>query len=345
MNPPAMPRGTDGQQPTVPAAVFITGANGFIGRALMERYRALGCRVAGMDLAADPARQVVAGDITRPAAWAAQAAGCDLFIHTAAIVSLSADWDEYRAVSVRAVRQALDVAIAGGCRRFVHFSSIAAMGFDYAPGADERAPVVIGPDYRYGVAKGASEHVVLAAHAAGEIDCTIIRPGDVYGPGSRAWILEPLHMARKGRLLLPDGGRGTFTPVYVDDLLDGVMLAAGLDRGRGQIFILAGAEPVPCRDFFAYHWRWAGREGVPYSLPLALATRLTSAVWKVNRRLGIRDEVSPDAIHMLARPGGYSIDKARRLLGYAPKVSLGEGMRRSEAWLQQIGEPVQSAFR
>lgn len=345
MTPTEMPRGAAGQQPAPPQAVFITGANGFLGRALMARYRALGCRVAGMDMSADPARDVVAGDITRPAAWAAHARGCDLFLHTAAVVSLSAEWAQYREVSVRAVRQALDVAIAAGATRFVHFSSIAAMGFDYAPGADERAPVVTGPDYRYGVTKGASEHLVLAAHAAGEIDCTIIRPGDVYGPGSRAWITEPLEMARKGRLLLPDGGRGTFTPVYVDDLLDGVMLAAGLDAGRGQVFILAGDGGVPCREFFSYHWRWAGRRGHPPGLPLAVALRLTQALWQVNRRLGIRDETCPDAIRMLARPGAYRIDKARRLLGYAPRMTLAEGMRRSEAWLRDTGQAITPLFR
>jgi nucleoside-diphosphate-sugar epimerase len=337
------PRGAQGQTPAVPRAVFITGASGFIGRALMARYAALGCRVAGVDMVADPARNVVAGDITQPQAWAAQARDCDLFIHTAAVVSLSAPWAEYRAVSVQAVRQVLDVAIAAGAQRFVHFSSIAAMGFDYPPGADERHPVVTGPDYRYGVAKGVSEHVVLAAHAAGEMACTVVRPGDVYGPGSRAWILEPLHMARKGRLLLPDGGSGTFTPVYVDDLLDGVMLAAGLPAGAGQIFILAGEGGVPCRDFFAHHWHWAGRRGVPPSLPLAVAARLTSALWAVNRLRGVRDEASPDAMYMFARPGAYSIEKARRLLGYAPRVTLAEGMRRSEDWLRAIGEAVHAA--
>lgn len=340
-----MPRGAEGQSPPAPGKVFITGANGFIGRALMERYRALGCEIAGVDVVADPARNVVAGNINEPRHWASLAAGCELFIHTAAVVSLSAEWDEYREISVKAVRRMIDVATASGCRRFVHFSSIAAMGFDYPANADEREPVVIGPDYRYGVAKGASEHVVLAAHAAGEIDCTIIRPGDVYGPGSRAWVVEPLRMAKKGKLLLPNGGEGIFTPVYVDDLLDGVMLAAGLESGRGQIFILAGESGVQCKTFFGYHWRWAGRKGKPHTAPLSLTTRLTSLVWQVNRLLGIRDETAPDTMYMFARPGNYSIDKARRLLGYCPKVSLEEGMRRAEAWLDQIGEPIQPIFR
>jgi nucleoside-diphosphate-sugar epimerase len=337
-----MPVGADGQAPSVPKAVFVTGANGFIGRALLQRYRDLGCDARGMDFQPDPARNVVAGDLMRPETWAMHAKGCDLFIHTASVVSLSAEWSQYRLISVDGTRIALDAAIAGGAKRFVHFSSIAALGNDYAVGATERSSVVIGPDYRYGVGKGASEHVVLAAHAAGEIDCTIIRPGDVYGPGSRAWLLEPLHMARRGRLLLPDGGRGIFTPVYVDDLLDGVMLAAGLAVGSGQIFILWGNEPVSCKNFFAYHWRWAGRKNFPPSLPLHMLLWLTWGVRTINKLLRIQDETDPDTILMFSRPGGYGTEKARQLLGYFPKVNLTEGMRRSEIWLRSIGENINS---
>jgi nucleoside-diphosphate-sugar epimerase len=328
-----------------PQSVFITGANGFIGRALMARYRALGCEVRGMDLHADPAANVVAGNLTSPQTWAAHAKGCELFINTAAVVSLAAAWQTYREVSVAGVRHALDVAIAGGAQRFVHFSSIAALGWDYADGADEKSPTVIGERYRYGVAKAASEHVVLAAHAAGEIDCTIIRPGDVYGPGSRAWLIEPLKMARAGQLVLPDGGRGIFTPVYVDDLIDGTVLAAGLPAARGQIYILWGDEPITCREFFAHHWRWAGRKGYPPSLPLKAALALTRAIWSLNQRLGRQAEVTPDAMLMFARRGGFSLAKARRELGFVPKVTLAEGLRRSELWLREVGEIRAGAAR
>lgn len=337
------PIGSQGQQPELPRRVFITGAGGFIGRALMQRYRALGCEVRGMDLLADAAHAVVAGDLAEPAGWAEQARGCDLFINTAAVVSLAADWQDYRRSSLQGVRQALDVAIAGGAQRFVHFSSIAALGWDYPAGADETTPVVIGDHYRYGVAKGGSEHVVLAAHAAGEIDCTIIRPGDVYGPGSRVWLIEPLKLARSRQLILPDGGRHAFTPVYIDDLIDGVLLAAGLAQGAGQIFILWGDEPVSCRDFFTYHWHWAGHSGHPPSLPLQAALALTTVIWKINRTLGRKAEISPDAVRMLARPGTYSIAKARAVLGFTPRISLAQGMARAQAWLGEIGEIHQTA--
>ena len=332
------PIGSAGQTPAVPKSVFITGASGFIGKALVQRYRALGSDVRGMDIKADEAMNIVAGDITEPSTWAKHAKDCELFIHTAAVVSLAADWDMYREVSVNGTRKALDVAIDAGAKRFVHFSSIAAMGVDYLQGADEKSSVVVGEDYRYGVTKGASEHVVLAAHAAGEMECTIIRPGDVYGPGSRAWLIEPLKMARSGQFILPNQGNGRFTPVYIDDLLDGVMLAAGLTEGAGQIFIIAGDRSVSCKQFFSYHWKWAGKTKKMPSLPLKAALVLTQTLWKMNRLMNKPSEVTPDAMLMFSRQGGFSIEKAKSRLGYAPKVALDEGMQRSEEWLREIGE-------
>ncbi len=334
----AMPVGAQGQTPEVPKSVFITGASGFIGRALRERYQALGAEVRGMDLDADPANNVVEGDLAKPEQWAGHAKGCELFINTAAVVSMAAPWKLYRDVSVRGVRNCLDAAIAGGAKRFVQFSSIAALGWDYPDQADEHCDVVIGTRYRYGVAKGASEHLVLAAHAAGEIDCTVVRPGDVYGPGSRAWLSEPLKMAKSGALILPNGGSGVFTPVYVDDLLDGVMLAAGLPQGRGQIFHLAGQSATTCKEFFSHHWRWAGRSGSPRSLPLSVAVALSRVVWGVNSLLERQNEVTPDTMYMFARKGAISSAKAGRLLGYQPKVALAEGLRRSEAWLRETDQ-------
>tara|TARA_R110002074_G_scaffold63907_2_gene152892 strand:- start:26696 stop:27718 length:1023 start_codon:yes stop_codon:yes gene_type:complete len=333
-----MPVGKGGQAPVRPKKVFITGANGFIGRSLLNRYQQQGCEVRGMDLQADPSMDVVAGDLTKPDTWKQHAKGCDLFINTAAVVSLAAEWETYRAISVQGVRHALDAAIAGGAKRFIHFSSIAAMGPDYEDGADETAPVTIGDTYLYGVAKGASEHAVLAAHASGEINCTIIRPGDVYGPGSRAWLIEPLTMARAGQLLLPNKGKGIFTPVYIDDLLDGTMLAAGLKEGSGQIFILWGGEPVPCRTFFGHHWRWAGKKGAPPSIPLFAALKLTHGISLLNRKLKRKGEVTPDTMLMFARKGGFSGKKASDRLGFEPKVSFDEGIRRSEVWLREQGE-------
>jgi len=189
----------------------------------------------------------------------------------------------------------------------------------------------------YQDAKAASEHPVLAAHAAGEIACTIVRPSDVYGPGSRPWVLIPLEMIRRGLFFLPAHGRGLFAPVYVDDLVDGIVLAAGLPAAAGHIFNLLGVAPVPASEFFAYHVRWAGRHGPPRSFSTPTAIRLATAASRLSRLLGRPTEASRQSMLMLSKSHVPSMEKARRVLGYQPKVDLAEGMARTEAWLRAQG--------
>jgi nucleoside-diphosphate-sugar epimerase len=320
-----------------PARVFVTGANGFIGRAVLSRYRALGAEVRGVDLRADPAWGVVAGDLGEAGPWQEQARGCDLVVHTAAVVSNSAPAELYRRISVGGVRRALDAAVAGGARRFLHVSSCGAYGWHRPPDADERTPITVLSGNAYQDAKAASEHPALAAHAAGEIACTIVRPSDVYGPGSRPWVLIPLQMMRRGLFFLPAHGRGVFAPVFVDDLVDGIVLAAGHDAGIGQIFNLLGVAPATAAEFFAWHWRWAGRSGAPRSFSTPVALRLAEAVALAARLAGRRTEASRESMLMLSKQHVPSMAKARRLLGYAPRVDLPEGMRRTEAWLREQG--------
>jgi nucleoside-diphosphate-sugar epimerase len=320
-----------------PRSVFVTGANGFIGRALMKRYRALGAEVRGMDAAADSEWNVVAGDIGESGPWQRHAAGADLVINTAAVVSNTAPKDLYWRISVNGVRKALDAAVAGGAKRFVQISSCAAFGKRFPPGVEETYPVAAATGRDYDDAKGGSEHPALAAHASGEIACTIVRPGDVYGPRSRPWVLIPLEAARKNRLILPAHGKGIMSPIYIDDLVDGIVLAAACAAAAGHIFTLTGGVGVTCSEFFAYHWRWAGRSGAPRAYATETVARLARLSGFVQRLRGQRAETGPESLALLAKPATFSIEKARRMLGYEPKVGLAEGMRRTETWLHETG--------
>lgn len=320
----------------IPSRVFVTGASGFIGRALVGRFAELGSAVAGVDLQADPARNVVAGDVSQPGDWQHHAAGSELVVHTAAVVSNNAPAEMYRRVSVGSVRHVVDAAINAGAARLTHLSSIAAYGLDFATTRDETSDISVLSGYPYCDAKAASEHAVLAAHAAAELACTIIRPGDVYGPGSRPWVLIPLDMMKRHQFLLPARGRGIFSPVYIDNLLDGILGASLSDNGSGQIFNITDGREVFCRDFFGYHHRWLGRTGRPLSAPTALARQVTAAGGIVlGRALRQDTEISRGSLAMLNRRAGYSIEKARRSLGYQPAVSLAEGMDRTERWLRE----------
>jgi nucleoside-diphosphate-sugar epimerase len=321
---------------TPPRRVFITGANGFIGRALAQRYRNCGAEVRGVDVSADPHWDVVAGDVCAVDEWRAHLAGADVVIHAAAVVSMVAPMHTAWEVNCRGTRRLLTACRDLGVARFVHLSSVAAYGFDFPDGVDESWPLVTNGN-SYTDTKITGEHLVLAAHAGGELDCTIIRPGDVYGPASRAWVVAPLEAMKARQFLLPDGGRWIFSPVYIDDLVDGVLLAAGSSAGAGRIFNITHGTGVSCATFFGHHWRWLGRKGPIPSLPMGVAMAVAEASGRLARWAGRRSEMGRGTLGLFSRPGTYSIEKARRLLGFDPVVDLAEGMRRTEAWARAQG--------
>lgn len=312
--------------------MFVTGANGFIGRALVEHLRGRGSEVRGVDLLPGDDDAVIAGDVSAPGAWQEHAAGSDVIVHTAAVVGMYSSPHGYWEGNVVATRRVIDAAIAAGASRVVHLSSIVVFGFDFDGEVDERTPVH--PNgVHYVDTKIAAEQVVLAAHAAGEMECTIVRPGDVYGPRSRPWTSEPVRLIRAGQLVLPHGGRGMHSPVFVDDLVEGIALAATSDRAAGRIYTLTGPEHLPIGDFFAHYSRMLGKPP-PRTVPVAVARSAARAMDAIARIRRERSEITPAAIDYTMRRGTYSIARAREELGYDPQVDVAEGMRRTEAWLR-----------
>lgn len=314
---------------------FVTGASGFIGRALADALRAEGAEVRGMDLQADPARGVVAGDVGQPGDWQGHAAGCDLVVHTAAVVSFRTERPaEIWRANVLGTLHALEAAERGGAQRFVHFSSVTTFGFEFPDGVDERYPVrptgIPYPD-----TKIASEQVVLQAHLDGRVPSTVVRPGDVYGPRSRAWAVVPVEHLRARRLVLPDGGRGIFSPVFIDDLVAGVLAAARTPAAAGQVFTLAGGEGVQNRRFFGAYADLLGTRLPTLPTPVSLAS--AAVIQRLMRLRPGDNDINPGAVRYFLRRGTYSIAKARDVLGWAPRVGVDEGLERTCAWLREAG--------
>ena len=315
--------------------VFITGASGFIGRGLAERYAAAGHQVAGCDLTADPERGIVAGDVGEPGPWQQAMAGADLVIHTAATVSLRTERPEavWRA-NVLGTAHVVSGCERGAVGRLVHFSSVTTFGFEFPDGVDEQLPVrftfVPYPD-----SKIASEQVVLQAHAEGRISATIVRPGDVYGPRSRAWAIIPAEHIRARRFTLPDGGRGIFSPVYIENLIDGVLAAGESPAAAGEVFTLSDGVGIPNREFFAPYAELVSRRLLTAPTPVALAG--AAVVQRAARLRPGDNDINPAAVRYLLRRGTYSIEKARRVLGWEPRVGVAEGLERTVEWLREQG--------
>jgi nucleoside-diphosphate-sugar epimerase len=288
--------------------VAVTGACGFIGAALCERLRAEGDRVIGIDVAGDPDRRA---DVSDPSATVAALGGADAVVHAAALVAERGRMEEFVRVNVRGTRNVLDAA---GPRRAVVIASVAGWGYEFRRELREDAP----PrpcGLPYVDTKGATETLALRRGA------TVIRPGDVYGPGSTPWVVRPLEMMRAGRFFLPSPGDGVMTLVYVDDLVDAIVRALREPRAAGRAYTVWDGSLVPAREYFE---RLGGRP--VRTLPAAV---LRAAA----RAMGM----GPAAVTFVTRQAAYPNERARAELGWRPSMSLDDGMARTREWARAAG--------
>ena len=315
--------------------VFITGANGFIGKAFASHLKKKGIQSCGIDFVANPEANVIAADLFAVDKWRSLLEECDAVLHTAAVVSNALSEDETWRVNVLGTQMVLDAASGSKkTRRFIHLSSVAALGYEHEGRMDEFMPLrACGQPYRD--TKIASEHLVLNYHTSGMIEGCIIRPADVYGPGSRPWVVLPVEEMKKKKFLVP--AEGMFGPVYVDDLVKGIYLALTRASAAGQIFHLSGFGEVSNLEYFGYLAKMVGLKKVP-TVSSKLAIAGTTVFEKAVHLAGKTTDINPLTMIMLSRPSAdYSHARAKKLLGYKPSVTLEKGMQRCEAWLRKEG--------
>jgi nucleoside-diphosphate-sugar epimerase len=288
--------------------IAVTGASGFIGAALTNRLRADGDEVIGIDVTGNPARRA---DVSDPSATVAALGGADAIVHAAAIVAERGRMEDFVRVNVRGTRNVLDAA---GPRRTVVIASVAGWGYEFRRELREDAP----PrpcGLPYVDTKGATETLALRRGA------TVIRPGDVYGPGSIPWVIRPLEMIRAGRFYLPSPGDGIMTLAYIDDLVDAIVRALREPRAAGRAYTVWDGEPVLAREYFE---RLGGRPVRTLPAPVLRAAA---------RAMG----VGPAAVTFVTRRAAYPNERARAELGWRPSTTLDEGMARTREWARTTG--------
>ena len=301
---------------------------------LLAYYQAQGIPVVGVDLSGN-GDDVFQGDIGQPETISELLQDCDVVVHTAALVSNSiADADMWR-VNVLATRNLIAAAEKHKVRRFVQISSIVAYGNSAEGELDEEHPVHADGG-SYVLTKLASEHAVLAATAKSPMELVIIRPGDVYGPGSRPWVILPIEAINKGQFMLPAKGEGFFRPIFISDLIRGIALAVSTKEAAGEIFNLSCEGYMTTAEFFSHHYQWMNKRG-PLKVSTGLAMFAASAATKLAQITGGVNEASTATIVQLCTKSWFSIAKAERALGWKPEVSFEDGMQQSKQWAQAQG--------
>lgn len=353
-NPSLDPSGptADGSPPT---RCLVTGAGGFIGSRLFERWAAAGHASRGVALVRRPEAAaalraggagVAVADLLDPAALAASLQGCDAVLHLA-----------HGDRGPQATRNLLAAAAKAGVRRLVHISTMSVHGPAPGPAAAREDTATLG---RYGNdycdSKAEQEELVQAAHDRGDIAATILRPTVVYGPGS-FFVTQVVDQARSGSVSWFDDGAGLCNAVYVDDVCDAIDAALSRPAAAGQAFFVNGDRAVTWRAFISAFAQGPGlaprfvnlssAEALAYWAahpPAPTATGLAQRVVRKLQRM-LAPAPAPAPFPFLGRVQRESIrvtfsnDKARRVLGWSPQVDFDEGVRRTQAWLQAGGHP------
>jgi nucleoside-diphosphate-sugar epimerase len=327
-------------------SLFVTGVGGFIGKRVAERGLERGMTVHGIDRspkAVEAARRAgiraEVADILNADHVRSLVRGSDTVVHTAALVKEHGPIEEFRRVNVEGSCSVARAARAAGARTFIHLSSVMVYGFSYPPNVDERGPTR-GEGNPYCQTKIESEQALLSVDTP-DFCVTIVRPGDVYGPGSVPWISRPLEMMRKGRFFLPGGGRGVINTVYVDNLVDGIFLA--IDSGaHGEAFNVADGVAVSCAEYFGRLAAIAGLS-TPRSLPAPVMMGLAGLLGMLGKLGLTKEEASVDTVRYLSRPYAYCIDKARSRLGYSPRIRLEEGFELTRPFIESVVSRVPGA--
>lgn len=318
--------------------VLVTGATGFIGGRLAERLALEEGAVVtgtGRDLSKVPfvaaaGVRLVKADLLNHDDMAAALAGQEVVFHIAASLGAMQDAERAQRVNVDATRDLVRLAAAAGVRRIVYTSSMTAYGPPHGV-MHESLPVDTEQEEAYGRTKAAGELALLAAGTEYGVEVSIIRPGLVYGPRSASWTVRMLELVDSGLPVIFGKGDGYATPVYIDNLIDMLLLAALRPEAVGEAFN-AVDRSITWREWFGYYGKMLGKK--PRRMPMPVAHVLAWATETFKLRLPLtRHRLKFYRIKTV-----YPIDKARALLGYEPRITLDEGMRRSEAWLREVGK-------
>lgn len=323
--------------------ILITGAGGFTGLSLALALSTAGHRVRGLVRNRDQSAELervgvttVAGDIREPRVVRQAIKGIDTVYHLAAVFRRTAvPGSEYREVHVDATRQLVEFSAAAGVKRIVHCSTVGVHGSvsEDAP-ATEDAPFQPGDVYQETKLEGERIALETAEHAG--VPLTVVRPGPIYGPGDKRLFKLIGGVAQEHFRLLGDGS-AHFQMVYIDDLTDGLRLAAEAPIAVGRTYILAGNEAPTLKELVNEIASVAGVTSPRFRLPVWpfwLAGALCEAICVP---LGIEPPIFRRRVKFFTSNRWFDTSRARTELGFAPKVSLREGIRRTLESYRQLG--------
>ncbi len=320
-------------------SVLVTGASGFVGGHLAEALLAQGTPVRAVYRRERPpgfleelrgrGAELRRLDLSDPEGVRAAVAGVEAVVHVAALAHYWGRRAEFLRQNYDLTVGLLEAARAAGCRAFVFTSSTVVHGFGPHPDTREEGPYL--PLWHpYAQTKRMAEEYVLARNGPA-LRTVVIRPSNVYGPRDTTMSARILEALDSGALIRIGRGDRRISLVYVDDLVQALILALRRPEGAGKAFNIAGGEAVTLGEVFEHAFRLMGIRPVRIGLPAWLAFGAAGLLEGAYGLVGAR-RAPPLARYLVAQLAydyHFRIDRARELLGYAPAVGWREGIERT----------------
>jgi nucleoside-diphosphate-sugar epimerase len=323
--------------------ILVTGGTGFTGKALVKRLLDEGHQVVALDYKeghkTDELRswgaEVVIGSVTDKEVVANAMAGVEVVQHLAAAFrELDVPNSYYHEVNVGGTRVVLEAAVAEGVDKLVYCSTCGVHGNVENPPATEEAPINAA-DY-YQQTKYEAEPIVKEFQTKG-LPTVILRPAAIYGPGDPERFYMIFRHVASGRFPMFGKGRTLYHPLYIDNLVDALVLAMAPGKGDGEEFLIADENYLSIEELVT---RVGKAMGVNVNIrhfpmgPLIVAGHVCE---KVCKPLRINPPIFPRRVDWYRQNRAFSIDKAKRLLGYQPAVDIDEGLRKTYEWYRDEG--------
>ncbi len=325
---------------TSPKLILVTGATGSIGSVLVKRLSETGQTVRAVVRNPDRAAnlrsmanvEIVPGDLTRPDSLRGCMEECSLVYHCAAKLAGS-DWAGSYATNVIGTQAIIDETVRAGVERLIYTSTIGVYGLSKAENITEESPW---SKYNLPYFKTKQEAERIVWRAVDHIPITIARLGDVMGPSQYTWIIDIIQKMNRGLLKPPlDSESGFLNPVYIDNLIDALLLMGAHPAAPGQIFNVVDGTPIRTSDYFRHFHQMTGKR--TNALPAILLKGAAMLLMGYDLLRGREALITPGSINYLLRKGKIYPKKIQSLLGWAPAITQEEAFCRTEQWLRREG--------
>lgn len=320
--------------------ILVTGGNGFVGRHLISTLHARGDTVRVLALPDENTNwleqhgiAIHRGDIRRPEALVAPMEGVDAVVHLAAMMDVWRPMDDYRAVNVDGTENVCRAALAARAGRVVHMSSSSVYGMGLGRVADETFPLKPFRD-PYPITKAAADMAVQRMIARDKLPAVVIRPDQIFGPGDHLHFGRMADRLRAGRSIIVGSGNNALPFVYVTDVVHALLLALDHKRAVGHAYNITSERPLTQRQLLHAIAREVGARPPRLHIPYRA---LYAAGYAAERLAAIgpswrRPPITRLGVAFFGTDNRFAIHKAKRELGYTPRVAVSDGIHLAATW-------------